>query len=319
MRRNYAKKRKIKRYSVLIAIVALIAYISVIYFEDFHKSEIAIAKINNEIILAQEIEVKISEIFQGKEGGQKPNIKDLPPEVIKAFAREIYLERKLVEKAKEESIDNILEIKTKIKNVKNKILIEGFINQKIKNEITEDLIKKKYVELSSDLEGQKEYLIWHIVVDSEKLADNIYRVYNETLPGKKPNKFSYLVKKYSIDKESAKNNGKLGYITQNNIIPEIADEISSFKRYGYTKPIKTQFGWHIVKVTDVRDAKIEPYEDIKSAIRKMMIKEITDSLYKSVFQDAKIDLLTEETSQDLNKTKNSSSELNKDRDTQILE
>ncbi len=306
--RNYSKKRKFKKYIFLIAILSIFSYLSIFYYQNNLRNDYVIAKINNEKILKSEISYKISEIFSSNSADLKiPDIKDLPKEVIETFAKEIYLEKNLAKKAKKSEISKDQKVKYQIKQAKNRILIDAYLEDEILKNITEEKIKEKYSEISSKIQGKREFLISHILLDSENEANRIYRIYNETNPGQKNSKFKELAKKYSLDKESATKGGDLGFILEDDIAKEIFEQISEFKNSSYTKPIKTEFGWHIVMVNKIRDAEILPFEQSYENIKNQLIKEATDKIYEEIFKDYKIKILIDEKKSKDDSLKNKSS------------
>lgn len=293
--RNYAKKRKFKRYIFLVATLSILSYLTVIYYQNNLKDDYVIAKINNEKILKSEISYKISEIFSSNSTDFKiPDIKDLPKEVIETFAKEIYLEKNLAKKAKKSEIAKDKKVKHQIKQAKNRILIDAYLEDEILKNIEEEKIKEKYSEISSKIQGKREFLISQILLDSESEANRIYRIYNETNPGQKNSKFKELAKKYSLDKESSKKGGDLGFVLEDDIGKEIFEQISEFKNLSYTKPIETEFGWHIIVVHKIRDAEILPFEQNYENIKNQLIKETTDGIYEEIFKDYKIKILIDE-------------------------
>ncbi len=284
--KSLPRNRKIKKFFVLLLFVCGLVYLASIILPTFESDE-KIAQINGETIYKKEIADKIANVF-GSNNAKIPAIEELPADVIEAFSKEIYLERKIVKKAKKSGVDGKDSVKKLLKQAKNRILIDAYIEDRIAKEITDEAIKMKYAELSAKIQGKKEYEIYHIVLDNEKDASMVYRAYNETYPAQKPRRFSELAKKYSIDKESANNSGKIGYLIEDDIPVEVFQEISSIKNAGYTKPIKTDFGWHIVVVKDVRDAKILPFEESYDDLKNRIIQDTTNEIYEEVFKDVKV-------------------------------
>jgi len=103
--------------------------------------------------------------------------------------------------------------------------------------------------------------------------------------------FSELAKKYSIDKQTANNGGKLGYLTEDNIAKEIFDVVSTIKKGEVSKIFSVKDVFAIVKLEDVREGKAAAFEDIKDSLREQMIKDETGSIYKEIFDNIKIEIL----------------------------
>lgn len=291
--KNYQKRKRLKRFLVATVIVSIFAYCTIIYFDKYGDNSPAIVQIRGQKITENEISDKISEIFAANQPlSAIPEVKTLPKEVIETFAKEIYLEKRLVKMAERSGVEKQRKVRNKIRQTKNRILIDAFLQEKIAKATTEEKLKEKYLEISNNLQGKREYKISHIVVDNEKLAYQIYKIYKRTPPIRRDRRFVSLAKKYSSDKESAKSGGKLGFVLEDNIAKEVMEELALIKKFGYTKPIKTNFGWHIVKVDAIRDAKIAPYDQAKPQIKQQIIKEITDGIYQKIFKKAKVKFLT---------------------------
>ncbi|HLD76720.1 MAG TPA: peptidylprolyl isomerase [Rickettsiales bacterium] len=295
---GYGKKKKMKKIFAIIAMAAIVSYIVVVFLNKSPSEDRAVAKVGNKKIYKSEISAKISEIFaaNGSDIGNVLKIENMPAEVIETFSREIYLEKKLVKKAKQVRLNKNPEIRSRLEHEESKILIDAYLNYIIEKNVNDVAIKEKYAELMGNLEGKKEYELSHIVVADEKEALVVYQSYSETSVNQKPKKFVELAKKYSIDKESANKKGDLGYILEDNIIKEIAEIVLKMTKGEYSKPIKTEFGWHIVKIDNIRDAKVFPFEEVKDDIREQMIKEKTKEIYDEIFNDVEVKILI-----DLNK------------------
>ncbi len=116
--------------------------------------------------------------------------------------------------------------------------------------------------------GGKEYKARHILVEKEADAKAIIAQL------KKGAKFEDLAKKQSKDPGSAANGGDLGWANPAGYVPEFADAMKKLAKGDVTpEPVKTQFGYHVIRVDDIRDAKApEPpkFEDIKPQLVQQM-------------------------------------------------
>ena len=290
MKRKSNNKRK-KRIAIFISIIALIAAISSYFLfvkESKSANDKVVVKINKEKIFQSEIEQKVGEIFSGNiSGNVMPTIESLPPEIIEAIAKEIYLERSLVKLAKENNLLKDELVKKEIQSSTNRILSSHYIDFAIKNGANDDKIYDKYVELNNDSSGKREFLINKIIVSDEKLANKIYT----NLTKKKPEKFADLAKKHSIDKISAVSGGILGYLQEENLDKETSSIVLSMKSGEISKPFKTSSGWNIIKLVNVREFAAKDFESSKDDIKEQLIKEITGSIYNEIFKDVKIKIL----------------------------
>lgn len=302
---RYSRRKNSTKIFAITAIFAAIIFIASNHF--LNKSrEIVVAKVNGEKIFKSEIETKLHNVFDGqKQETQLPEIDSLPKEVIEILAKEIYFDKQLTKEAKKSKAAKTPEIEAKINDTRDRIIRQAYIDSVIKTEINDEAVSEKYTELSDSLVGKKEYLIAHIVVKNKEKAEEILK----ELKSKKSsaNKFSELAKKYSIDQESAANGGNLGYIVEDGIIKEIANVLVNLKKDEVSNPIETKFGWHLIKLLDIRDAKALPFESVKDNIRDQLIQEKISDINSKITKDIKIKILTKtkETTKESEPTKNS--------------
>lgn len=131
--------------------------------------------------------------------------------------------------------------------------------------IPEEVLKEEY-EKAKVKAGTTEYHTRHILVDDEKTATNLLA----QLKGKKKVKFEDLAKKHSKD-SSAGNGGDLGWVLPANLVPEFADAMVAMKKGQISdKPVKTQFGWHILRLEETRQMDFPEYERLKPRIHQQL-------------------------------------------------
>ena len=286
MKRYSRTKNSTKIFIAATIVAAIIFGIFQILSCCDYSQEVA-AKVNGKKIFKTQIEHKLS-LLLGATGqsSELPALKDLPTEVIEILAKEIYLDEELAKIAKKSDAAKTDKIKHKIREAKNTILRQAYLDSIIAKEVTKEAISKKYSEISSELQNKKEYLVSHILLEDEKTAKKIARYLKV-----RRYSFKQAAKRYSLDKESSPDGGKLGFVLESNLIDEIAQEIHKLKRKQISNPIKTKFGWHLVRFRDVRDAQILPFEDVKEGIRQQLIKDILDRSKAQITKDAKVKVL----------------------------
>lgn len=297
------KNKNLVKIFATTAILVSIA-IAATYIAKNNSSDQVIAKIGNKKIFKSQIQSKLAEVFSG--GAQNadvkvPDLESLPIEIIEVLAKEVYINEMLINEAKKSKASYNDQTKAKIKSAKNIILVESYISSIVDSKVNEEAVKNKYLELVKDLEGKKEYQIKHIVVAKESEATKLYKKLERN-----PGSFDKFVVQYSIDKESANNKGSLGYIIEDNIIKEIADEIFKMEKNQISKPIQTQYGWHIIKYTDIRDAKVLEFESVANNIRSQMVQETIANIKSDLIKDKEVKILFSkpEEAEDLDQDKN---------------
>ncbi len=287
----YSRKRKLKKiFFIATFCAAAVLGLSTYLISKPSANGVVVAKINNQKILKSEVERKLHDIFDGQNQSiTTPAIEDLPKEVFEILVKEVYIEREVIKEASKSKAVKRKETEDRITDAKNKIIRQVYLEQLIKDNVTDEKVNEKYLELTKELDGKKEYLVSHIVVKSEAEAENLFKILKASRA--QGAKFAELAKKYSIDKDSAANGGSLDYILEDNMIKEIADVISNLQNNEISKPVQTKFGWHLIRVADVRPAQVLPFETVKDSIREQLTHDLTSDLNSKITNNAKIEIM----------------------------
>ncbi len=211
---------------------------------------------------------------------------ELKNKTFKQFDKELqeslvrnFVDAKLVAmEAKSTGIAETKDFKDKLENVKMKILQNSLFETQLKNAITDSKIDEEYKKIAASLQGKSEAKVSAILVQTEDLAKEVKA---KLASG---SKFSDVAKKYSQDTSTGANGGELGYIVEGTILPTLDKKIFAMKAGEVSAPIKTEYGWHILKVEEKRKVKIPSKEDAKANIRSKLsedvIKKYVESLEK---------------------------------------
>ena len=169
----------------------------------------------------------------------------------------------------------------------NEVLISAVVQNFLQsNPITKKEINERYDELKKS----HEYLVDHILVNNEKLANEIIA----ELKTKKAS-FASLAKKYSIHEQTRDKGGRIDWINSDFIVPSIYQAADEQQKPGLIdKPIKSKYGWHVVNVEKVRLAKVPPLKDIHNELVVQLQRErINNDLLKYLHSGAKIEYFGE--------------------------
>ncbi|WP_423407883.1 peptidylprolyl isomerase [Heyndrickxia sp. MSNUG] len=166
-------------------------------------------------------------------------------------------------------------------DIEHYLLAEKMIEPSIK--ITEEEMKT-YFEKNKDSFDQKEQVkASHILVKDEAAAKKV----KEELDNGKD--FAELAKKYSTDKSNAAAGGDLGYFGKGEMAKEFEKAAFSLKVDEISEPVKTEFGYHIIKVSDKKAAKAAKYEDHKKEIKEKLVDEKIQAEYPNWLKEKKAD------------------------------
>ena len=195
---------------------------------------------------------------------QKTGQADNPP--VREQAREMLVTRELIlQEADKRGLSQSDAVKEQIEQSRMGILVAAVFQDYVEKEgVAEVDLKAAYESVKSQYTG-KEYHVEHILVEKEADAKAIIAQL------KAGANFEELAKEKSKDPGSAPSGGDLGWVSEKSLVPEFSKAMVQLKKGQITdKPVKTQFGWHIIKMDDVRDVKAPPMEEIKDQLKQMI-------------------------------------------------
>ena len=185
---------------------------------------------------------------------------------VRDQAREMLVTRELIlqEADKRGVIQNEL-VREQLEQARMGVLIAAVFEDYVEKEgVAEADLKSAYETVKLQYTG-KEYHVEHILVEKESDAKAIIAQL------KAGANFEDLAKSKSQDPGSAKNGGDLGWVSDKALVPEFSKAMVQLKNGQITdKPVKSQFGWHIIKLVDVRDVKAPSLEEIKDQLKQMI-------------------------------------------------
>ncbi len=123
----------------------------------------------------------------------------------------------------------------------------------------------------------------HILVEKEETAKEI----NERI--KNGESFAKLAKELSLDKGSADKGGDLGYFSSGKMVPEFEQALLRLKPGEVSEPVRTRFGFHIIKLTDIKKGKPADFEQSKDSIKRQLLAEKKKKLFDSYIEKLKGD------------------------------
>ena len=195
----------------------------------------------------------------------------------------------LAQYALDNKLDQDPEVSALMKRVREEILVQAVKRKLLKdNPITEDDVKKRFEQEVANT-NKTEYKVRHILVKDEAEAKDIIAQLQ------KGASFEKLAKEKSIDTQSGKAGGELGWINQGMVVPDFFNALMKMKKGAIsTEPVKSGFGWHIIKVEDTRPLKIPTFEQFmadqnsRANIYRKMQDERVGNLVKELRGKAKI-------------------------------
>ena len=166
-------------------------------------------------------------------------------------------------------------------NIKTYLLTEKLLKDRVS--ITDDQIKE-YFDANKDSFAQQEQVeASHILVDDEKTAEEVKKKLDDG------GDFAELAKEYSTDTSNAESGGELGYFGKGEMVQEFDDKAFAMKKGEISEPVKTEFGYHIIKVTGKKEAKEAVLDDHKDEIKDILFDQALQTEYGTWLQEKKED------------------------------
>jgi peptidyl-prolyl cis-trans isomerase C len=213
------------------------------------------------------------------------NLPAMPPEGKRDYLVTYVSDMILVAQAAEEKkITEDGDFKRRLAYLRNKLLMETMLHAEAKSALTDAAMHKVYDDATKQMASEKEVRARHILVPTE---DEAKAVHAEL---KKGTDFAELARLKSKDPGAAEG-GDLGYFTKDQMVPEFADAAFNLDPGQMSEPVKTAFGWHIIKTEDKRDRPVPPFEQVKDQIQSYVARKAQADVIAKLRQGAKIERL----------------------------
>jgi peptidyl-prolyl cis-trans isomerase C len=195
------------------------------------------------------------------------------PEGEKTLLNELINQNLFLLDAKERGLDKEKLFLEQIEKIKANVLSQYAVQKKLDNlTVNDEEVKKYYDENKEMFKEQDSIKASHILVDEELNINKILKEVNEGMDfGEAANKYSKC--------SSQEKGGDLGYFTKGKMVQEFEDVAFSLKMNEVSKPVKTQFGYHIIKLTDRKESKKKEYEEVKTSLTKQVLSMKQNDVY----------------------------------------
>jgi peptidyl-prolyl cis-trans isomerase C len=189
----------------------------------------------------------------------------------------------ITEAGRKEHLEQDPDVQTRLKRYEDRLIQEAYLNRAIKQAETADSLKTRYQKLLKEKPAQEEVHARHILVADEEEAKSVIAQLDKGAD------FTALAKKYSTD-PSAEEGGDLGYFSHDDMVKEFADAAFALPVGQYTKtPVKTEFGWHVIKVEDKRQGKPPSFEEAQDQLHQDLARDIIEAKLQELRGAAKIE------------------------------
>jgi peptidyl-prolyl cis-trans isomerase C len=198
------------------------------------------------------------------------------PELRNAIRDELNTRELLVREAKKKGVDKTTDVKNQTELAAQTVLVRAYVADWVKaNPIPEAALHKEYDTIRAQM-GDKEYKVRHILVDKEDDAKEIIASLQ------KGEKFEKLAER-SKDTGSKAAGGDLDWNAPGNFVKPFSDAMVKLPKGKFTAtPVQTQFGWHVIEVTDIREAKVPSFDEVKPQLQQRMQGQYLDNYFKEL-------------------------------------
>jgi peptidyl-prolyl cis-trans isomerase C len=216
-------------------------------------------------------------------GGLQPS----PPEVRQEALLTYLIDVTLIAKAAEEQkLADAPGFDRRLAYARQKVLMEALLDKASKDASNEAAMKKVYDESVAQNKPVEEVSARHILVETEDKAKEVLAKL------KAGTDFAELAKAESKDPGAA-DGGSLGYFTQDQMVPEFASVAFKLEKGALSDPVKTQFGWHIIKVEDKRNKPVPSYEQVKDQIQTFVVRRAQAELVGKLRESGKVERISQ--------------------------
>jgi peptidyl-prolyl cis-trans isomerase C len=190
----------------------------------------------------------------------------------------------LSQAAQQQKLGDRDDVKRRIDLERNKVLMESLLQNVGQAALTDQAMHKVYDEAVKQMGNEQEVHARHILVPTEDEAKAI------EVELKKGADFATLAKQKSKDPGAAEG-GDLGYFTKDQMVPEFAEVAFKLGNGQISDPVKTQFGWHIIKVEDKRTKPTPTFDDVKNQLENYVAHRAQAELVEKLRSAANIERL----------------------------
>jgi peptidyl-prolyl cis-trans isomerase C len=247
------------------------------------KDDPVLARVNGVEIRQSDLDIAEADVGQSLQV-QEPNARR---EALLAYMIDLTA---LAQSAAAKKLDAAPDFAQRMAYAKNKVLMEALLGDLSKTAATDAEMKKLYNEMLAKMPPEDEIRARHILVKTEKEAQDVIA----KLKGGAD--FDKLAREISIDPSAKTNGGDLEYFTKGQMVGEFSEAAFKLEKGQISQPVKSQFGFHVIKVEDKRKKPVPTFDQVKDEIRAFVVRNAQGQLVLKVRSDAKIEnLLAKET------------------------
>ncbi|MGH1455185.1 MAG: peptidylprolyl isomerase [Alphaproteobacteria bacterium] len=211
-------------------------------------------------------------------------LRQMPPEQLFPMVVEQMINNEVIDKkASKAGLERDTDVKKQLAKVKEQIIRTKFLENTLAENMDEARVKAEYDAYLAAYQPEEEVRASHILVGEEKVANDLIKKLG------KGESFEDLAKDNSLD-GSGQNGGDLGFFTKSEVVPEFAEAAFSIEVGSYTKkPVKSAYGFHVIRVDEKRQRPADSYEQMRPVIEQNLRRVVYEEVLSKWKEDTKIE------------------------------
>lgn len=177
------------------------------------------------------------------------------------------------------------EFTSRLAYMRDKLLLDEYISRESKKAVTPEAAKKLFDDTVKTMTPEEEVHARHILVEDEAKAKDV------AARLKKGEDFAKVAAELSKDPGSGKEGGDLGWFTKERMVPEFAEAAFKLDKGQISDPVKSQFGWHVIKLEDKRTKPLPKFEEVKPQIDQYLERKAQQDIVVALREKAKVERL----------------------------
>jgi len=263
----------------LLLATSLLAAMPAFAQEASAPADYTIIKLGNDSIKNSEV----LDIWKGLfPGGAAPDFNGFDENIRLNVLRGVVSERLVYQQALKDGFDKNEEVKKRLAALEKQVIMQAFIEKKATSLVTDKELKAAYDAKVADMKNEEEVRARHILVGTEEEAKAIVAQLQ------KGEDFEKIAKDKSTDKGSGTNGGDLGWFSKEKMVPEFADAAFKLKKGEVSAPVKTAFGWHVIRLEDRRAMQADSFDDMKEGLKAELSNKAVQNYVESLLKNADI-------------------------------
>jgi peptidyl-prolyl cis-trans isomerase C len=239
--------------------------------------DVVVAVVNGQKVMRSEIELAMSEL--------PAQYRQYPMQLIfPALLDQVISSKLLAAEGRKQNLQNDADVKRRMATLEDQLIRSAYLQKEIEKQLTPEAVRARYDKQVTGLPAEEEVQARHILVKGEDEAKAIIAEL------KANGDFAKIAKEKSTDQGSGANGGELGWFKKGDMVPEFAEAAFTLKKGEVSPaPVKTQFGFHVIKLEDRRQAKPPAFEEMEEELRQEMAREAGTQMIEQLRAKAQIE------------------------------